>query len=83
MSALFNNMGFQPLRWENPCRKRYYQIFLSRDLLGDWVVTKSWGGSGTSTGRVSNVACASLEDAEALIEKIANTRAKRGYLLQP
>ena len=69
-----------PLRWQNIEKNRYYQIFLSRDLLGDWVVTKSWGNLYTAAGRVTHVACVSLDEAKKLINKIVHTRKKRGYV---
>jgi len=31
------------VRWEHPDKKRYYKLMLSRDLLGNWVVTRVWG----------------------------------------
>lgn len=68
------------MRWKHHEKKRYYQVFLSRDLLGDWVLTKSWGGLTTSNGRVTHVACHSIDEAKVLIEKISRTRARRGYI---
>ena len=82
MMALANNIETLPARWVHPNKKRYYHVFLSCDLLGDWIVTKSWGGLGTSLGRAAHVACPSLEEAKKLIETIAGTRTKRGYILR-
>ena len=38
------------LRWERHADKRYYLIMLYRDLLGDLVLTKVWGGIGKANG---------------------------------
>jgi hypothetical protein len=82
MTTLPNDIVTLPARWVHPNKKRYYRVFLSRDLLGDWVVTKSWGGISTSMGKVAHVACPSLEEAKKLIDTIASTRTKRGYILR-
>ena len=68
------------IRWENLEKKRYYQIYISRDLFGDWVITKSWGSLITAAGRITRVACFSTQEVLNLIEKIKRTRLKRGYL---
>jgi hypothetical protein len=80
MTASPDEISFLPLRWENFAKQRYYQIFLARDLFGDWVVTKAWGSLNTAAGRVTHVACSSLEEAKILIEKITHTRKNRGYI---
>lgn len=80
MTTVPNDRELIPIRWEHPEKKRYYQLFLSRDLLGDWVVTKAYGGLNTSVGRVTHVACSSLEDAKKLMSHIAQIRFKRGYV---
>ncbi len=67
-------------RWEHPDKKRYYKLILSCDLLGDWVVTRVWGGLNQATGRVSHIPCSTYDDAITLMEKISQTRAKRGYI---
>jgi len=40
-------------RWERPVDGRYYEARLSLDLLGDYVVTKNWGGTNKANGRVA------------------------------
>lgn len=78
---MLNDIFPHRLRWEEPNKKRYYQIFLSRDLLNDWVVTKSYGSLQNAMGKVTHIACPSLEDAKKLIDQITRTREKRGYVL--
>lgn len=68
-------------RFENQQTQRYYRLLLTRDLFGDWVVTRVWGGIGKATGRISHIPCPSYEAAITLIKKIASTRHQRGYLL--
>ena len=68
-------------RWENLEKKRYYTISFSRDLFGDWVITRVWGGIGKATGRITHLPCASYEDGLKQIEKIARIRVNRGYVI--
>jgi len=68
-------------RWVHPGKKRYYKLRLDCDLLGDWVVTRVWGGLNQATGRITHIPCSSYEDAIKLIEKISKTRIKRGYIV--
>ena len=69
------------LRFENSTKLRYYLLVLTRDLFGDWVIIKSWGGLNKSGGRLFTKACASYEEALSAIEVIKRTRSKRGYQL--
>lgn len=66
-------------RWVNSDKKRYYKLILSRDLLGDWIVTRVWGALYQSRGRASHIPCSTYRDAMQLIDKICKTRMKRGY----
>jgi len=67
-------------RWVHKEKKRYYRITLSQDLLGDWIITKSWGSLITSAGRAVHIACASKEEAAMLAKKIENVRKNREYV---
>jgi hypothetical protein len=80
MYTTTDDIQLPPLRWVNVEKNRYYRIFLTRDLLGDWLVTKSWGSLSNASGRVTHVACLSLDEAKKMIEKIAQTRLRRGYI---
>lgn len=68
-------------RWVQPDKKRYYKLILSCDLLGDWCVTRVWGGLNQASGRITHIPCSSYEDAIKLIEKISKTRIKHGYIV--
>ncbi len=69
------------LRWEHPQKQRYYQIYLSKDMLQDYVLTKSWGGIGENSGRMVHVAYSSCTEAIAEVKKVTQVRKTRGYLL--
>ena len=66
-------------RWENSENLRYYRIFFARDLFGEWVITKIWGGLKHAGGGMKNIPCTSYDDGLKLIEKVNETRLKRGY----
>jgi hypothetical protein len=66
-------------RWENPENKRYYRVLFARDLFGEWLITKIWGGLRNAGGGMKNIACASYEDGIKLINKVNESRLKRGY----
>jgi len=45
--------------WINPEKARYYQVFLDRDLFGDWTLIKVWSGIGSNRGRMHSSGVAS------------------------
>jgi predicted DNA-binding WGR domain protein len=68
-------------KWIHPTKKRYYLLILLCDLLGDWVVTKSWGSIHNSGGRTMHIAYRSFAEANTLVDKIIQARYQRGYIL--
>ncbi len=66
-------------RFEHPQRKRFYRVILSKDLFGDWVVTRVWGSIGKANGRIMHAPCSSYEEAILMIQTISKTRKRRGY----
>lgn len=68
-------------RWEHPVKKRFYRVIMSKDLLGDLVVTKVWDGINQSSGKISHHPCSSHQIAKSMIDHLLKTRAKRGYQL--
>ena len=59
-------------------RFREYGIAISQNLLGEWVVSSSWGRIG-GPKRVKNTYFASKGEAMVLAEQEANRRLLRGY----
>jgi predicted DNA-binding WGR domain protein len=68
-------------RWEHPEKQRFYRVIVSKDLLGDLVLTKVWGGINQSSGKISHHPCSSQQIALTTIESLLKARAKKGYLL--
>ncbi len=65
-------------RWETSTR--YYLAVLQRDLLGDWVLTVAHGGRNNRLGAIAHRAVGSRASGIALLDAIAKTRKKHGYL---
>ncbi|MDH5300272.1 MAG: WGR domain-containing protein [Gammaproteobacteria bacterium] len=57
---------------------RFYQIYLERDLLAGWIVTKEWGHVGAS-GRVKLEHYDDHDTAVAALEETRDAQCKRGY----
>jgi len=69
------------LQWLNPVNKRYYVIYLAKDLLDEWLLTEAWGNQCTRFGSSKNVFCQTYETGLSLIEKLKKKRLARGYRL--
>lgn len=68
-------------RFTNKEKHRYYRIIVAKDLLGDWIVTKIWGGINQKSGRATHTHCSSFEIAKEYVEKMAKIRKQHGYEL--
>lgn len=64
-------------RWES--RHRYYQVRITQDLLGDWVLTQQWGGRNSRLGGEKRDVVADLAEGLAHLTAIAKVRAAHGY----
>ena len=67
-------------RWEHPGKRRYYQAFLQKSLLG-WEVFRCWGGIGQATGSKMVVPCESYQEALNQLSMIEKHRQQRKYKL--
>lgn len=61
---------------------RFYSVAIEPDLFGQFLAVRRWGRIGTP-GRSLATACASLEDAVAVIEHHALSKRRRGYVDRP
>jgi predicted DNA-binding WGR domain protein len=68
-------------RFEHEQKQRYYRVILSKDLFGDWVITRVWGGIGKASGRITHVFYPSYEKASMVMQGILKIRRNRGYKL--
>jgi hypothetical protein len=66
-------------RWVNRTKARYYETHLSRDLFGEWILVKVWGGCGSSRGRLASTGVASYGEGLDALREIGERRSARGY----
>jgi predicted DNA-binding WGR domain protein len=64
-------------RWERGTR--YYQVEVSQDLWGQWVLIQRWGRRGTRLGQTRRVPCDAYADALRLLARIQRRRVQHGY----
>ena len=69
------------LRWERQSDNRYYLAMLYRDLLGDLILTKVWGGAGKPAGQEMHMPVHDEAAGLALIDQVIKRRRQRGYEL--
>ncbi len=68
-------------RWVHPEKRRYYRVSLDRDLFGDLVLVRAWGGLGSNLGQVRQTVVGSEEEGERLLRGIERRRRQRGYVV--
>ena len=66
-------------RWENEKRQRYSLAHVQVDLLGDRVISCSWGGKTSRLGGALHQVVGSDGDEQNLLALINRTRLKHGY----
>ena len=66
-------------RWRFETAQRYYEIALEKDLFGEWILTRNWGGQGTSRYGQKSQCVERFELGLKKAEKIKAIRIKRGY----
>jgi len=68
------------LLWIHQEKRRYYRVRLYQDLLGDWVLSRSWGALDSAKGgsRVEVIEAQRFDD---LLAEIGKRRRVRGYVL--
>lgn len=60
--------------------RRYYQVDISQDLFGAWVLKRSWGGLSNHQRNSKTHAFAEYEEALKFFGVVARKRQKRGYV---
>jgi len=70
-------------RFEHKEKQRYYRLLLMQDLLGNWLVTKIWGGINKSGGRILHAPCLTYHEGIKMIATLSKKREQRGYQLIP
>lgn len=76
-----NKINNKNYRWQNIKKRRFYQVYLKKDLLNDWVLTCVWGSLDSRLGNFQHHAFKGLKEAILFINNMKELRQKRGYLL--
>ncbi len=83
MQSKLNPLTISQDIWQNwhwKSDSRYYKVLLHKDLFGNWVLSKEWGGLNNHiNGGKSEVI--NIKDLDNLIENINNIRKTRCYKL--
>lgn len=58
---------------------RWYQVWVQRDLFGNWAVWSSWGRIGAATYRQRLCPAADRDDAHRQARALIRRKMKRGY----
>jgi hypothetical protein len=66
-------------RWVNREKARHYETHLSRDLFGEWILVKVWGGCRSSRGRLASTGVTSYGEGLDALREIGERRSARGY----
>ncbi len=69
-------------RWVNTQKRRYYNLYVDYDLLGDLILLTTWGSLDTHQGGKKSVLVTDLASLPNLIKIIFNRRAHNAYQLQ-
>lgn len=67
-------------QWQNTANGRQYTCLLFQDLLGDWVLIRSWHGH-KHRGNEKMCVVPSYEDGVLQVGRIERLRTRRGYQL--
>ena len=71
-------------RWEKHLpntHPRYYEVYFQKDLLGSWVLTRTFGRCGSARGQTRHFAFDNYSDGISALERLSTKRRKRRYEL--
>ncbi|HID82050.1 MAG TPA: hypothetical protein EYP51_06735 [Thiotrichales bacterium] len=66
-------------RWVHAEKRRHYTLHLGQDLLGDWVLVRSWGSLDSQRGQVSRQLVGDWDKGLEALEAAHKRRHARGY----
>ncbi|MBY4678110.1 hypothetical protein [Marinobacterium arenosum] len=67
------------VRWHKD--QNYFIVRMYQDLMGDWIITQSWGHCGEDEGEFSHTVAGSYDHARALLNRINQQQRARGFQL--
>ncbi len=67
------------VRWQK--EQEYFIVRLYQDLVGDWILSQSWGDRAANEATVTHTVLHSYTEARRLLSSIARQKRKLGYRL--
>jgi len=67
-------------RWRRD--QQYFNVHLSQDLFGDWILTRSWGDCDTNHSHCRHDLMPSIVDAQKRIADIRRRQLGKGFIEQ-
>ncbi|WP_415903342.1 hypothetical protein ACMXYR_06305 [Neptuniibacter sp. QD29_5] len=67
------------IRWQK--QQEYYIVRMYQDLVGDWIVTQSWGNSTDDKNECNQTVAKSYQDARFLVREIRKQLKCEGFRL--
>ncbi|NVK44078.1 MAG: hypothetical protein HWE39_22775 [Oceanospirillaceae bacterium] len=65
------------VRWRKD--QEYFIVRLYQDLVGDWILSQSWGDCLSDESNISHTVLPSYQEARRLLRVIAREQRQRGY----
>ena len=67
-------------RWRFETDSRYYEVEITTDLFGQFVLMRYWGGKGSSRFGKKDILIKNQQEGRLALETIKKQRLKRGYI---
>ena len=67
------------IRWQK--QQEYYIVRMYQDLVGDWIVTQSWGNSTDDKNECNQTVAKSYQDARFIVREIRKQLKSEGFRL--
>jgi len=65
------------IRWKK--HQEYYIVRMYQDLIGDWVVSQSWGNNAENTSACNQTVSTSYQDARLIVREIRKQLKSQGF----
>jgi len=67
------------MSWRHEKKRRFYSAWLERDLLGDWVLIRTWGSLDCRLGGWSQALVPDYASGMDALDNLNRRRLRRGY----
>jgi len=67
------------MSWRHEQKRRYYRAWLAQDLLGDWVLVRTWGSLDSHLGGSAQELVPDCAAGQEALRRLDRRRRQRGY----